>query len=96
MEKLIAYKTVDSEHDHWAERAFLFRTYADVLEFFKEDNDELINLFTDNYDEEDVILNNFEIIKNNPAGIITQINFNTLYSGDVKIVEMSQGYLIPK
>lgn len=94
MEKLIAYRDKDADNDIWSERAFLFKTNEDVKDFFRKENPYLLSLYTDNFDEEDNELMDFEINDQNPAGLITSISFRTQYAGKVFIAEMSEGYLI--
>nr|WP_298658035.1 hypothetical protein [uncultured Flavobacterium sp.] len=91
MEQLIAYRDRDFENDVWCEKAFLFKNRDDVRKFFRADNPDLINLYTDEDDRE---LKDFEIYDGNPAGHITRISFETEYAGKVVINEMSEGYVI--
>lgn len=89
--KYIAYRTKDLENDAWSEDAFLFKNNEDVSKFFVPDNPTLIEIFTDEDNRE---IRNFEVNNGNPAGHITSITFETDYAGEVRIVMMSEGYLI--
>ena len=90
MKEYIAYRDVDPEHDAWSENCFLFKSEEDAANFFREDNPDLINIYTD---EDDRKIFNFEVLRSN-SGRISSISFNTEYAGEVMIVEMYGGYLI--
>lgn len=91
MEELIAYRAVDSEGDVWCEEAFLFPNSEAVKNFFRADNPKLIEIYTEDGNEP---LEDFKIHNNNPTKSISKITFTTEHAGNVKIVEMSKGYLI--
>lgn len=93
MKEYIAYKEIDSEGDHWAERAFLFESREDVRTFFHPDNPDLKKLYCDEGLTGGIM--DFEISDDNPSKHITQIKFFTGYAGETIIVEMHDGYLIP-
>lgn len=92
MEKLIAYRRVDSEGDIWAEDVFLFRKEAEVLSFFVDSNPDLIQIFAQERPEK---IKNLKL-HNTPGGILNAVTFYTKYAGEVKIVRMSTGYLFSK
>jgi len=92
MKKYLAYRDVDPEGDAWSENSFLFQNEEDVANFFKEDNPDLIDIYTD---EDDRQIFNFEVTKSN-SGRISCVSFNTQYAGEVMIVEMYGGYLIKR
>ena len=88
--KMIAFRDRDIENDIWCERVFLFKNTDDVKAFFKADNSVLLDVYTE---EDNRVLNDFEIHDDNPAGIITSVSFNTEYAGDVRLYEMSEGFV---
>jgi|GEM_PF-4056224 len=90
MEAFLAYKSIDSFTDRCCEKAFLFKTDADVKKFFAEDNPTFIELFTE---EEDRRLTNFQI-HYSEADRISQIEFDSPFAGKVRIVKMLVGYMI--
>ena len=94
LREYIAYKQHDSEGDVWSERAFLFEDRESVRKFFSPNNEFLKKLYCEEerYDP----ITDFEVFDDNPARHITMIIFKTIYAGEVKIMEMHDGYLIPK
>lgn len=92
MKELVAYRTVDTEGDVWAEHAFVFDSQEKADEFFNEHNLELKKYFTDS-DPGDKI-SDFEIFKA-PSGHITMVRFHTDYAGLTTIKIMGSGFYIP-
>jgi len=90
MEKYIAYRDKDLEGDVWCEKVFLFKTEEDVAKFFTADNPKLLEVYTDNDSRE---LSNFEV-HTTDSGLIISVTFETKYAGNVRLAEMSAGYLV--
>ena len=88
--EMIAFRDRDIENDIWCEHAFLFKTREDVNRFFTEDNPVLLDKYTE---EDNRVLNDFEIHNSNPAGHITSVSFRTGYAGEVRLYEMSAGWV---
>lgn len=88
--KMIAFRDRDMENDIWCERVFLFKNTDDVKAFFTADNSVLLDVYTE---EDNRVLNDFEIHDANPAGNITSVSFNTEYAGDVRLYEMNEGFV---
>jgi len=88
--ELIAFRSVDSEGDIWCEYAFVFKSEDDVRKCFQPDSDFLINIFTDQ-DDDDRGLQEFEV--HEIGGIINSVTFWTEYAHDVQIVRMNEGYI---
>lgn len=93
MKEYIAYRERDPEGDAWSERVFLFEDRDSVKSFFSPDNPDLIKLYCSEelYDP----ITYFEINDNNPANHITEVMFKTIFAGQVFIIEMYKGHLIP-
>lgn len=96
MKELIAYRTKDLEGDIWSEVAFMFESREEVDNFFKEDNPELISLFTDEEDEEDRKLKKFKVFRTPNGEIINSVSFKTEYAGKVNIFKMYKGFATTK
>jgi len=94
MKEYIAYKQHDMEGDVWSERAFLFEDIESVRTFFSPNNELLQKLYCDEGVYDPIL--DLEIFDDNPAGRISTITFRTKFAGEVKIMEMADGYLIPK
>lgn len=88
--KMIAFRDRDIENDIWCERVFLFKNTDDVKAFFKADNSVLLDVYTE---EDNRVLNDFEIHDGNPAGNITSVSFSTEYAGDVRLYKMNEGFV---
>lgn len=92
MKRKIAFREVDSEGDVWCENVFLFDTEEDVAAFFVADNPWLIEEYA-----EGKKLKDFEVHHSckNPSLPITAITFRTKESGNIKLLEMAGGYIVP-
>jgi hypothetical protein len=88
--KMIAFRDRDIENDIWCERVFMFKNTDEVKSFFTADNSVLLDVYTE---EDNRVLNDFEIHDGNPAGNITSVSFNTEYAGDVRLYEMNEGFV---
>ena len=95
MEKLIAFQTVDSENDIWCNTALLFKTEKKAIEFFNNPKLVLETLEIELNDEE--IEEGIELEKiytgDGKNGMPYQITFNCEYAGDVRISNMSKGFV---
>ena len=88
--EMLAFRTKDIDGDVWCERVFLFKTQEEVRNFFREDNSILLDIFTE---EDNRVLNNFEIHDGTLDGSITGVSFETEYAGEVRICEMNKGFV---
>lgn len=88
--ELIAFRSVDSEGDIWCEYAIVFKSEEDVKKCFQPNSAFLINLFTDE-DDEDRTLQEFEVQE--IGEIINSVTFWTEYAHDVRFVRMNEGYI---
>jgi hypothetical protein len=94
--KFIAFQTVDIEGDIWCNKALLFSNEEKVNEFFKDPINVITTLEYELEDRENPDTLNYDIHRSgqNEDDNINCITFNCIYAGDVKIVRMSNGYLI--
>lgn len=91
VKEMVAYRTKDKDNDIWSEDVILLKDNDEAMEFFVEDNPVLLDKFTD---ENSRVLRDFEV--QNVNHIVNFISFNTDYSGEVKLYNMSSGLVVNK
>ena len=89
---MLAFRTSDEDGDVWSEEVILLKDNDEAMEFFKEDNPVLINIFADG---DSPVLTDFEVNKFN-NGIVSSVSFKTEYAGNVVLRPMSAGFVVNK
>lgn len=90
MQNFIAFRTKDADGDVWAEKCFLFKDEGDVNAFFDPGNIGLVQHFTDFETGREV--RDFKVQE--VRGHKTYIEFETTYSGLVRIYRMYAGHVV--
>lgn len=90
----IAFQTVDPEGDIWSNKAFIFDSSEDAEDFFSNPMN-VINVlgYELEQDENEETLDYTELRIN---GFLYGVTFACEYAGDVKILEMSKGFVITR
>lgn len=96
MNEYIAFQTVDREGDIWCNKAILFTTKEKVLEFFNNPLEVLKTLGHELDSENGETIEDINYQKHfvNNTDNLNAVTYKCDYAGEVRIANMSKGYLI--